>query len=213
MVVFLCLILLAAAWVAIPLLPAILIYRIFPHEPFRAQGTLAGTGLKINAGGAAGAYLVVLLIIMPLAHKAEKRIGGLDKSYWDITAVARFVDDTGKEIEPPPDLINDMDLKAAPSNLSHNDSTLTLKIPEEIARSFPRVRISFPHNPEWTGVLDLSATRIPWWKFWSYSDQNATVDPLFKEMDFHKISVHRTGRPPRTYNNRTGMDRPGENIF
>ena len=140
MVVFLCLILLAAAWVAIPLLPAILIYRIFPHEPFRAQGTLAGTGLKINAGGAAGAYLVVLLIIMPLAHKAEKRIGGLDKSYWDITAVARFVDDfLGKEIEPPPDLINDMDLKAAPSNLSHNDSTLTLKIPEEIARSFPRV--------------------------------------------------------------------------
>ena len=48
--------------VLLPLLPAILIFLMFPKTEMVAQGPLQG--LSIRAGGAFGAYLIVLLVLM-----------------------------------------------------------------------------------------------------------------------------------------------------
>jgi hypothetical protein len=207
---FLCLIVLLAAWAAIPLLPAILIYRIFPDAPFLAGGQLPGTGLKINAGGASAAYIVLFLLMYPLVDTAKNQIGSLNKPYWEITGVARFINE-GKDFDPPDRILKDMELKAAPSNLSHNGSVLTLQIPEGIARTFPRVTITFPDYPEWTGHLDLTETIVPRWRFWSYNtEKNMIVDPFFKEITVNEITVRKTP-PPRTYDSMSPMDRPKDN--
>jgi uncharacterized membrane protein len=52
----------AILMVLLPLLPAILIFLIFPKAEAFAQGPLQG--LTIRAGGAFGAYLIVLLVLM-----------------------------------------------------------------------------------------------------------------------------------------------------
>jgi hypothetical protein len=55
-------------WVLLPLIPAVLIYRLFPDTPIGISGILQG--LKINAGGAFAGYLIVLLVIKPWVSEA-----------------------------------------------------------------------------------------------------------------------------------------------
>jgi hypothetical protein len=202
-------ILLATAWIAIPMLPAILIHRICPDTIIIASGKVPGTGLTLNAAGAAAVYFVVLLLFMyALLGAATKDIANLDKPYWEITGKAHFVDGN-KEIVPADQVLKNMDLRADPSNLSHNGSRLILKIPEEIA-SLPTVAISFPDYPEWFGQLDLTKTEIPWWKFWGHHNNDMKIDPLFKQIEVEKITVQRVPRPGN-YVSVTGMDRPKGN--
>lgn len=65
-------------WVALPLLPAILVFRIFPNTALRTDGPLKG--LRVDTAGAFVAYFVVFLVLgYPLLHsmvgksKMEKR--------------------------------------------------------------------------------------------------------------------------------------------
>jgi hypothetical protein len=207
MLVLLAIILLATAWVAIPMLPAILIHRICP-DMIIVAGKVPGTGLTLSAAGAAAIYIVVFLLLMSgLIGTATKDIASLDKPYWEITGKAHFVDGN-KEVVPLDPVLKNMELKADPSNLSHNGSQVTLKIPEEVARSFPTIVIFFPDYPEWIGQLDLSKTEIPsWWKFWRHQENEMKIDPLFKQIDVPKITVKKVPGPG-TYDSKTPMDRP-----
>ena len=67
------LLVLLGIWVALPLVPAILIYRYFPDTQVAASGPLAG--LTVKASGAFAAYLVVFLLIFALVSPIKDVIG------------------------------------------------------------------------------------------------------------------------------------------
>jgi hypothetical protein len=85
---FLCLVLLLTIWVALPLLPAVLIYRLFPNAPLVVTGPLAG--LTIKTGGAFAAYLLIFLLIKSQVETTKDFIGGAMRSYWEITLENQF---------------------------------------------------------------------------------------------------------------------------
>src|SRR5688500_6357198 len=53
-----------ALWILLPLVPAVLIYVIFPKSQASAKGLFAG--LTIRGGGAFAAYFIVLLASYPV---------------------------------------------------------------------------------------------------------------------------------------------------
>src|SRR5262249_15307069 len=181
-VLLLCLL---GAWVAFPLLPAILIYRLFPNTQVAASGPLAG--LTVKAGGAFAAYLIVFLIVIPLVETTKNAIGSMLRTFWEIRGEVKLVDQTGTHIERG-DLITKMVLGTRPAVLGHTDQTLTLKIPEETWGVLPKIFIVIP---EWGGNdIDL---------------RSASRDHFFKQMDVGEIRITKVP-PPLVHDSQAPMD-------
>jgi hypothetical protein len=90
------LLVLLGIWVALPLVPAILIYRYFPDTQVAASGPLAG--LTVKASGAFAAYLVVFLLIFALVSPIKDVIGSGMRPFWEIRGKVKLVDENGKPI-------------------------------------------------------------------------------------------------------------------
>lgn len=81
--------------ILLPLLPAILIFLMFPKTEMVAQGPLQG--LSIRAGGAFGAYLIVLLVLMAWMSTIGTRT--IPRT-WTIEANVVVKDKLGRVINP-----------------------------------------------------------------------------------------------------------------
>jgi hypothetical protein len=140
-IVVLSLLALLGVWVSLPLLPAVLIYKLFPATQVSAEGPLKG--LTIKAGGAFAAYLIVFLLIMPVVYTTRNVIGGAIRPSWEVHGEVRLVDQ-GTTVMTGQELVGDMKLVTLPSVLTHEAETFTLKVPEEDF-GFPTVRIEIPN--------------------------------------------------------------------
>ncbi len=201
LVVFLGLLILLAVWVALPLLPAILIYRLFPDAPLVLTGPLAG--LTVKTGGAFAAYLIIFLLIKSQVETTKDFVGSAMRSYWQVTAEASLTDETGKKIQVGDSVLDE--IRAHPSAVTHDGTTLSFKIPEERMGHLPRVvEIYFPPDSGWSSD-NLSLDELsPWWMFWKSSDRK--VDPFFKTIDYGKVELHRQTRT-QTSNSTLGMEK------
>lgn len=80
-----------AVWVLVPLLPAVLIYRLFPQASTQTQWKILGVVLK--AGGASGFYFAILaLAFLKFIDPAIAHIKRWERPYWEILATVKFVD-------------------------------------------------------------------------------------------------------------------------
>jgi hypothetical protein len=113
--IILLLLVLLGFWVSLPLLPAVLIYRLFPTTSVAASGPLAN--LTINASGAFAAYLIVFLIIMPMVNAIQNRIVGELRPSWEIRGQVQLVNQ-GKPVSRE-DLLATMLLETRPGVLTH----------------------------------------------------------------------------------------------
>ena len=86
-----------AVWVLLPLVPAILIYWLFPNTAVAVSGPLAN--LTIRTSGAFAAYLAVFLVTYPLVQRTEETIGGFQHPFWTIKGHVKLLDRDGKEIQ------------------------------------------------------------------------------------------------------------------
>jgi hypothetical protein len=79
----------------LPLVPAILIFLMFPKSSVAAQGPLQG--LSIRAGGAFGGYLIILLVLISWIS-----FSGITKATrtWTVYANVYVKDDKGRLIDP-----------------------------------------------------------------------------------------------------------------
>jgi hypothetical protein len=200
---FLCLLVLLAVWVSLPLLPAILIYRLFPNAPLIVSGPLAG--LTVKTGGAFGAYLIIFLLIKSQIDTTKDFIGSAMRSYWQITGEVSLLDESGKEIDALDQVLQDV--RTRPSTVTHDGATLSFKIPEDKIGHVPKVVLYFPHGSGWAplNLEDLDDT-APWWKFWKWFDHKPTIDPFLKTIDIGKVSIARQTRTP-TSNSTIGMEK------
>lgn len=88
-----------AAWVLLPLIPAILIYRIFPDTKVAVSGPLQA--LSIRASGAFAAYLIVFLATYPLIDEMNRNLASMYDRQWIVRGNIVARDEQGREIRLP----------------------------------------------------------------------------------------------------------------
>ncbi|CCD83778.1 exported protein of unknown function [Bradyrhizobium sp. ORS 285] len=187
------LLLLLAIWVALPLLPAILIYRLFPNAPLAASGPLAG--LTINTGGAFAAYLIIFLLIKSQVDATKNYIGSAIRPYWEIRGEISLTDESGGDIDALEQVLSQMDVRTHPNILGHDGATFRFKVPEESEGRLPKIVISFPASSGWGPQPLPKIEPPPWWAFWSlFKRDEATIDPFFRTIDIGKVTVKKLTR-------------------
>ena len=124
--------------VLVPIIPAVIIYWLFPEGKTGSGGSVEGTvgGWKIKAVGAWGAYVTAFLLgfwaINTTAIPLIKAVGGA--SVWTIDSNFKFTDENGKEISDSTDKLQVEPPKVQPWG-KHADITVfseTLDPPEKI---------------------------------------------------------------------------------
>lgn len=133
------------AWVVLPLVPALLIYRLFPNTPVTASGMFAG--LKINAGGAFAAYLVVFAAVYPpLVPPTRDIIASWQKQFWTFKGSIKLVRADGSAYPHSEKILNAFKV-VKPISSKFESYQATLKF-EEIEGELPMVVIEHPNFGE-----------------------------------------------------------------
>ena len=154
-----------AAWVLLPVIPAILIYWLFPKNTLTARGVLAG--LTVNASGVFGGYLVIFAVTYPFVHQNQNTIGVFMHPYWTVTGEIKLVSEqTGEEVH---------------SELLLGKLNIATK-PEIIGNQSFRMRAALPEQDG----------GIPWLVFTIPSFGTAVVDigSASKEVNYYDKTVH-----------------------
>src|SRR4051794_12702255 len=88
---------LQALWVLLPLIPAILIFKLFHDTAVKITGQLLG--LTISAGGAFAGYLVVLLVTQSWSEKSQELVRSWNPPpHWEVTAEIKLLDSNQKPV-------------------------------------------------------------------------------------------------------------------
>ena len=86
-------------WVVVPLLPAVVIYRLFPEAATDTQWKVLGIVLK--AGGASGFYFAILaLAFFKFLEPTTDYIKSLHQPFWTVEVPIKFLDAANKDIIP-----------------------------------------------------------------------------------------------------------------
>lgn len=91
---------LCAAWVLLPLIPAILIYKLFPSSTVAVNGPFAG--LTVKAGGAFAGYLIVFAgTYYPIIPPTRDIIAGWQRQFWVLKGDVKLVRDDFSDYPDP----------------------------------------------------------------------------------------------------------------
>lgn len=82
--------------ILLPVIPARIAYRLSPDKPISAEGVLSG--FTVKAGGAFGAYLVILLVLLPFLHLLAQTVSSYLKPAWTVTVPIIIQDKAGKQV-------------------------------------------------------------------------------------------------------------------
>lgn len=130
-----------------PLLPAILIYKIFPDTKIGLRGVFSN--LTISATGAFAAYFIVLLTVHPFAQQLYDTV--IAQPVWTIKVHLEYYDKSRNKIDQP-FAPSKPDIALQPDIYSIVGDSLTMSIPLR-NREFPFIKVTIP---EWgAGELDL----------------------------------------------------------
>ncbi len=130
-------------WIFGPLVPAILIYRLFPETKVAASGPFAG--LTVRATGAFGAYIVTLIIAYPLNLRISSIMGSQLKPVWTLKAEVIANDNSGKPILYN-GFYNGMRVSFSPDFQVLAGRQVKLSVPiDGDGRSWPSITIQVPN--------------------------------------------------------------------
>jgi hypothetical protein len=126
-------------YVLLPLIPAILIYRLFPDTKVAVSGPLAGLTLK--ASGAFAAYVVVVVLGVFLVKDTHTIIAGSTQPVWTIRAQVELYDRAGKKVDDQSSL-QYLEVVLNPDIRAREGSFIRLQVPGT-ANQLPEYLISF----------------------------------------------------------------------
>ena len=132
-------------WVLLPLAPAVLIYWLFPNTPVAVSGPLSG--LTVRAGGAFGAYLVVLLLTYGQLRTINQSIAMLESQFWNVRDTVQLVDSKARPIDSP-DLLQKYMVVTKPDTHMFDKYEIRLRIVQEMDGSLPITVIKIPEFGE-----------------------------------------------------------------
>lgn len=173
--------------VLLPLLPAILIFLMFPKTEMVAQGPLQG--LSIRAGGAFGAYLIVLLVLMTWMATIGMRT--IPRT-WTVEANVVVKDKMGRVINPRALNKNAFSVSYTPTYIHVVPRQNNVKIAvtaTEVGGDVPAMTIAYGDG---NVTLDPDDKAVKWvrynWKNKYVLSTPSTIDPV-KEEAFANITV------------------------
>jgi hypothetical protein len=183
-VVYAAILALLAAWILLPLVPAILLYWLFPDNTVTTTGVLAN--LKFNAAGAFAGYLILFVTMMPFINSTYNIIGGFLHPSWLVKGQMKLVDKNGKEIHYQ-DGFKNIRYRAQPEFESFQDPAFLMSLPAQQG-DFPSVVFEIPNFGN--ALLDLAPADI------DRDDFKKTI-VLKKPLVFHEMprSVSYDPRP------------------
>jgi hypothetical protein len=159
-------------WLLVPLLPAIVLYVLFPTALVETQWKVSG--LAVKSGGAAGLYvLLVALAYLKFLSPTLEYAKNIRPHYWTVDAPVRFVDAMANEIVPVTS--SSGQFKVSPyaydfSKIDQKRYLVTLQFSENSDGELPRsIRLMFD---EGEGFIDLKALK-----------EKASVNRLTKKID------------------------------
>jgi hypothetical protein len=122
------LLLLLAAWLLLPLLPAWITYRITPAQNLGLGGPLAQ--LTVRASGAFAAYLALVLVSYQLVATGGMSIVGAmaTPSVWTFKADIVAIDESGRKVSIP-DSVKELDVSFRPLMHDLGKSRLLVRLP------------------------------------------------------------------------------------
>jgi hypothetical protein len=130
-------------WVCGPLVPAVLIYWLFPDTKVSAEGPLSG--LTVRAGGAFAAYLVVFFAAYPLSSRQHAILGASMRPFWVLEAEVVANDENGKAITYS-NFYNGMTVSLSPDMQVVTGRKVTLKVPMEgLGQRWPMITFQVPN--------------------------------------------------------------------
>jgi hypothetical protein len=141
--IFLGSVLLYLLWICGPLIPAVLIYRLFPDTKVTAHGPLAG--LTVRAGGAFAAYVIVFAIAYPLSVRQHAILGASLKPFWILKAEVIANDERGKPIMYS-NFYNGMSVSFSPEIQVLTGREVRLKVPMDgMGNGWPKITFQVPN--------------------------------------------------------------------
>jgi len=140
--------------VCLPLIPAILIYKIFPNTHIYASGTIGA--LTWNASGAFAAYMIVLAVIMlsPL-KQLTSAIGGFYSPTWTVEMEIHGYDSQAK-----PTKFTNIEVLLNPDMHRISEDKVILKIPGFKRADWPIVQLNVPGGTKKVNLASLKSDEI-----------------------------------------------------
>jgi hypothetical protein len=102
-----------ALYVLLPIIPAVIIYKLFPKTATGVSGPLGG--LTFKAGGAFAAYIVTVVLGSALVNRIDDRIAAMSTPVWEVNAKLEFRDNQGRVIRDPQDIVKDVKVLIHPA--------------------------------------------------------------------------------------------------
>ena len=102
-----------ALYVLLPIIPAVIIYKLFPKTATDVSGPLGA--LTFKAGGAFAAYIVTVVLGSALVNSIDDRIAAMATPVWEVNARLEFRDNQGRVIADPQEIVKDVKVMVHPS--------------------------------------------------------------------------------------------------
>jgi hypothetical protein len=133
--------LLNASWVLLPLIPAIVIYLMFPDTRTTIGGPFSG--LSVKSSGAFAAYFIVLLATFPLLNMQNRNFNTVLRPSWVITGTIQVQDEEGREIDYDRQVGSPLRVTLNPDPLILEDrKTFRVTVPEIDGR-IPAIEVGY----------------------------------------------------------------------
>ena len=128
-------------WVILPLVPAVLIYRLFPDTAVAVSGPFAN--LTVRASGAFAAYLIVFAATyLFIVKQTEEVVVSFQRPFWTIKGRIVLIDKEGQEVTAE-SLIEKMRIRTDPDQFKVQSYRVQLSIPE-VGGDLPAVIFEIP---------------------------------------------------------------------
>lgn len=117
-----------ALYVLLPLIPSVIIYKMFPETKVTAEGSISNW--KIKSGGAFAAYVVVVLLGHFIIDQTQDIIGGMSVCTWTIHGQVLLKD---KDDQPVPGntLLQTLDITLMPDIITKQNQVVDVRIPSQ----------------------------------------------------------------------------------
>ena len=127
-------------WVCVPMIPAVLIYALFPKQQIGVKGPLGS--LTVSATGAFAAYIIVFALAYPIVKNDENTVAGMVRAVWTVEADVKLVDENDQEVAPS--WLKALSVELHPSSLEIADHVVTMQLPE-VNGILPNIVLSVPN--------------------------------------------------------------------
>jgi hypothetical protein len=150
--------LLYALYVLLPIIPAALIFKMFPKTAVSLKGPLQN--LTLNATGAFAAYITTVLLgfflVNRIDHRIEDMLADMTFPAWHISTRIELKDNKGKAVQNPDAMIRDqLKVSVYPPLDQPAYPAVYLRVPLVARDQWPIVRFSLAGFQD--AVLDLNS--------------------------------------------------------